>query len=153
MISGITPAQAAKELYGQRGEAMMMAGKFRKNSNLEENSGQENESRNRRNGATAERRQQAGDFGLLENAQRTINSNQSGVEGLRRIENQAGRQRIESEESAERRNSEDERALEELAKEQGEWLYEVLARMIGDRFVRKQKKTEPHSEFRFLFLR
>ena len=27
---------------------------------------------------------------------------------------------------------------------------EVLARMIGDRFVRKQK-TEPHSEFRFLF--
>ncbi|MCM8873445.1 MAG: hypothetical protein NDJ65_09265 [Paludibacteraceae bacterium] len=26
MISGITPAQAAKEIYGQRGEAMMMAG-------------------------------------------------------------------------------------------------------------------------------
>ena len=117
-VNGVDPAVAAEALLNERGEAQMMVGNSEKNSNLGENSGQENESRNRRNGATAERGQQAGDFGLLNESLLRVERRDGDVRG-------ASKQGVQSEESAERRNSEDERTLEELAKEQGEWLDEA----------------------------
>lgn len=76
------------------------------------------ESRITGNGETVAERRKATDSGLLEDAQRYL-SRRSGDE------DQVGRQGTGVEEDAERRNAEDAAALEQLAKERGQWIDDI----------------------------
>ena len=81
-----------------------------------------NEDRNSRNGTTVEIWQQAGNSGLLEDALRQIKRRDG-------AENKINGQRVDAEEYRERRNREDESALEELAKKQRCWLEDADAEL------------------------
>ena len=76
------------------------------------------ESRNKRNGEIAAEQRQAADGGLLDVAQARIKRRDGDVSS-------ALQQGVQSKEDKDKRNREDEAIIEELAKEQGQWIDEV----------------------------